>query len=118
MKSFLFSLILFIILISIVIANSIYVHKVCESISEQLSVLSIDNPQSAEDLCTLWRSHRDLLSLSVHESKLERMDDLTENIKSAVAQGDGAEFKKALVLICELLDELAENEEISLQGIV
>jgi hypothetical protein len=46
------------------------------------------------------------------------MDDLTENLKSAVTAGDGAEFNKNRALIYELISELIRNEELSFQGII
>ena len=118
MKAFILSLILFFTLIILIISNAIYVHYFCEELSSILSALDEKDPLAAEEICEVWHSHRPILSLSVHEALLERMDDLTENLKSAVTVGDGAEFNKNRALIYELISELIRNEELSFQGII
>lgn len=118
MKAFIFSSILFLVLIAVIITNAIYVHSVCEDLSMILSSISEYDSDAADELCGLWQSHRALLSLSVHESLLERMDDLTEDLKSAVTNRDGAEFEKNRTLIYELITELMRNEEVSFQGVI
>lgn len=118
MKAFILSLILFLTLISLIIGNAVYVHSACDELSKMLSELDENDTLGAEKICESWHSHRQILSLSVHETLLERMDDLTENLKSAVTAGDGAEFNKNRALIYELISELIRNEELSFQGII
>lgn len=118
MKAFIFSAILFLILIIIISANSLYIRSVCQELSESLSFCSAEDEASATEFLETWKRRRFFLSFSVHEDQLERMDDLSEGLKSAVASNDGAEFKKHVSLIKELIDELQSNEELSLQGIL
>lgn len=118
MKSLIFSIAIFSILILLVIANSIYIHTVCNemlSISDSISVNDID---ATHELCSLWQKNRIFFSISIHDSHIERITELTENIKSAATVGDDAEFEKNIILLSELLDTLKKNEEISLQGII
>ena len=118
MKSFIFSTALFFALIILVIANSIYIHKICAKISDAIKELSPDDIDRVEEICALWKKHRYFFAFSVHESQLERLDDLTQDLKSAATRGDGAEFNKNIALINDLIDELVKNEEISFQGII
>ena len=118
MRSFIFSTVILLILILLVIANSIYVHNVCNRMLNIASSLTSDDMYAAEELCDFWQKNRVLFSISIHDTHLERITELTENIKSAVNTGDGAEFSKNIILLSELLNTLKKNEEISFQGII
>lgn len=118
MKAFIFSAILFLILIIIISANSLYIRSVCQELLKSLNSCSAEDEASATEFLETWKRRRFFLSFSVHEDQLERMDDLSEGLKSAVISNDGAEFKKHVSLIKELIDELQSNEELSLQGIL
>lgn len=118
MKSFIVSIIIFSILILLVTANSIYVHSVCNKMLRISNSLQIEDIDAANELCRFWQKNRMIFSISIHDTHLERITELTENIKSAVNTGDGAEFSKNIILLSELLDALKKNEEISFQGII
>lgn len=80
--------------------------------------LSLSDAKGTEELYSIWQKNRLFFTVSIHDSEIEKITELTENIKSAATIGDGTEFKKNIVLLSELLDELKRNEEISLQGII
>ena len=80
--------------------------------------LSHSDIDSAKDLCNFWKKHEPIFSISIHDSHIERITELTENIKSAVTLGNGADFEKNIILLIELLEELKDNEKISFQGII
>ena len=118
MKAFVFSIILFLLVILAIIGNSIYLHHICREIRE-ISESSLLSPEEkAEKICNLWEAHKIFFSISVHEKNVDRMDDLTQNLKSAIAQSNRAEIDKQIFLIKELLTEISKTEEISLQGII
>ena len=118
MKAFIFSIILFCLIIAIIIGNSIYLHSVCDDIRKITENTVLYPEEKAEQLCQTWEEHKIFFSFSVHEENIDRMDDLTQNLKSAIAQGNRAEIDKQIFLIKELLSEISKTEEISLQGII
>ena len=118
MKSFIFSTIIFFILLLLVFTNSLYIHIISNKMINIANIISISDTDKIEDLSSIWQKHRLLFGISIHDSHIERITELIENIKSAATIGDDAEFHKSLNLLSELLDELKKNEEISFQGII
>ena len=118
MKSLIFSAILFFSLIALVIANSIYIHSVCTDALKLLDSLSPTDHDGVSELCAFWHKHSLIFGISIHNSQIELMNELTEALKSAVAKRDGAEFQEYSSLLRELLEELCKNEEISFQSII
>ena len=118
MKSFIISLVIFSLLLILVTANSFYVHGVCDEMLTDYRSLLINDIDRANRLCETWKKHRAIFSISIYDSHLEKITELTENIKSAATIGNGAEFKKNINLLTEILEELKKNEEISFQGII
>ena len=82
------------------------------------SGLSPDDEEGVGELCAFWHKHSLIFGISIHNSQIERMNELTEALKSAVAKRDGAEFQEYRSLLTELLEELQKNEEISFQSII
>lgn len=118
MKAFIFSVILFLLILLAITLNSLYIHYACDEMKEILSSHTIDEKVIAERICEAWKAHKRFFSLSVHESQIERMDDITQGLKSATANCDRADFEKHLFLLKELLNEFPSNERFSFQGIV
>ena len=118
MKAFIFSIILFSLILTTIIGNSLYLHKICKEMCALTSVSDFYSEDKVLELCTTWEKHKTFFSFSVHEENIDRMDDLTQNLKSAIAQNNRAEIDKQAFLIRELLSEILKTEEISLQGII
>ena len=117
MRSFIISIILFFILIFIITANSLYVHSICNELNLLLGDMNAYDTDKASSFINIWRECRSIFSFSIHEDQLERMDDLSEGLESAVTSYDSAEFEKYKTLLKELLDEFLKNEEFSIQSI-
>ena len=118
MKSFIFSIIIFSLLIILVISNSIYIHQVADKMLTISASLSPSNIEATEELYSIWQNNRLIFTISIHDSEIEKISELTENLKSAATIGDSTEFNKNVVLLSDLLQELKKNEEISFQGII
>ena len=118
MKAFIFSIILFSLILLLIITNSLYIHRTCEEIKLIAQDPVLSPKEKAADICRIWEDNKLLFSFSVHEENIDRMDDLTQGLKSAIANGDHAEINKQIFLIQELLEKFSKTEEISLQGII
>ena len=118
MKAFIFSIILFSIILLTVIANALYIHNICNKMNDIALNSNLSPEEKASLLCKEWEDNKMIFSFSVHEENLDRMDDLTQGLKSAIALGNRAEIDRQIFLIQELLEKFSKIEEISLQGIV
>ena len=118
MKSFIISIIIFAILTVLVIVNSVYIHISCDEMLALSSSITVNDVLGAKQLCDAWERHHSLYSISIHDSHVDKITELTENIKSAVTLGNDAEFEKNITLLSELLNEIKKIEELSLQGII
>lgn len=119
MKSFIAALILLLLLVSAVTVNSIYVINICEKVSDyadQLSESGYDEDKVSQ-LLALWKKHERLLSLSVEEDELKRMNDILSSLPTFKEKASSDEFVRACGLISSLSDEFASYERISLESI-
>ena len=119
MKALVASLILFAIVILCVTVNAVYVCKTVSEISKlaQSILKSSDDPAKINALKIHWSKHRDILELSINESRIEKMNDLIESLYAAHSAKNQPEIKKLCNLIIELCDELSQNEKISFSGL-
>lgn len=118
MKTFIFSIFLFSLIVSLIIANSLYVHRICKDMTMTAQSADLPLEEKARYLCQTWDANKPIFSFSIHGESIDRMDDLTQGLKSAIADGDRAEINKQIFLIQELLEKFSKTEEISLQGII
>ena len=118
MKSFIISIIIFLILLTLITVNIFYVHNVCDKMIELTFSISESNTDNANQLYMLWKKNEATFSISIHDAHIEKISELIENIKSAVTVGNGAELEKNITLLREILNELKKNEEISFQSII
>ncbi|MBO7310734.1 MAG: hypothetical protein J6U86_05010 [Clostridia bacterium] len=119
MKIFALSLLLPILIIALVVANSIYVNRTINTLTELARTLKQDRTAvSAEKLLSYWESHRAFIALSV---SLREIDSTTENIicfKSACANNNDWLIEQSYSLLCNSLDDIRRYEKISLLNIL
>ena len=118
MKSFIFTLIIFSLLIALIATNSFFVRRTLNDVSALVSSLHTEfQDEELKKLRDIWEKKRDLLSYSIENDELERMNDLIECLFSIDASESPEEFKKYCRLIEDLSDELSGYEQISLGSI-
>ena len=119
MKIFALSLLLPILIIALVVANSIYVNRTITTLTERARTLTQDRTDTAaEKLLSYWEGHRSLIALSV---SLREIDSTTENIicfKSACANDNEWLIEQSYSLLCNSLDDIRRYEKISLLNIL
>ena len=118
MKSFIFTVIIFSLLIAAIVVNSFFVRKNLGEISALSSSLTVEFCESdTQRIKNLWQEKRNFLSYSIETDELERMNDLIECLVSTDASASPEEFKKYCRLISDLSEELSDYERISLSSI-
>lgn len=119
MRSFVAVVIIFIAVVLLVVANAAYVCAVCAELSSLAAKIEVSGDESAvERLCSRWHSERALLSLSIELDEIERMNDVTEALRSARELGNLSELRKNCRLIAELCEEFSDFERFSLNSIL
>ena len=119
MKSFITSILLFIIIISALIINAIYVCSTCnelQKLSEEIP-FSSSKELAISKIKELWNHNCDLFNISIRTGETERMTDLIESLDVAISEQNEFEIKKYCNLIYALAKSISENEKISLHSI-
>lgn len=121
MRSLIVAIILFIIIVSAVVVNSIYVCRLLgniERISAEISSTVGKSAASAiSDLESTWSSNRTIISLSVESGRIERMDELIISLKSALSAQSEHEVLRLCRLISELCREILVHQRLSFHGL-
>ncbi len=119
MKSVVLSLLLFLLILGAIVANSFYVSHFCDDILEIAQKLEYSEQKETliSEMKVVWNKNRDWLDFSIKLNEIERMNDLIESLESAYKANNQAEFSKYCALITELAQEFAEHEKLSLRSI-
>lgn len=121
MKSFVFSIFLFIILISLSLFNSSFIL----SHSEELlylaeSLPNVSSPECRERLDTFnikWKEFKKAASLTVSHSELNRIDCLLGELYAHLENSNSWDFDCALPTLKNLLRELSRFERFSFESV-
>ena len=117
MRSFIVAAIILSLIIVIVIVNSVYViskidllSNLCENLNENSSA------ESVHELVTKWQSCCAIIALSVHKSEIERVENAIHALYNFRERPD--EFNYQLAVLKEALNSIANNQKLSLDGII
>ena len=116
MRSLAISLILFILVLSTIILNAVFINKTAADISR----IADDIPHSSEgtalceQLSALWSKRRGILSLSVKSKSLEDMDGLLISLKASASP---SETERLCLLISDLCKKISLYETLSFHSI-
>ena len=116
MRSFIVACIIFASIVTLITVNSVYSQNKIDSllvICHELKSGSSDI--SVEELFTAWQSCRKILSLSVHNSKIEDVDDAITALNS-YTEGDD-DFFFALSEVTDTLYSIKESQSFSAENI-
>ena len=121
MKDFVISIILFSLLISLIIGNSLYINNEIKLLNEAVkSVPEIDSPECQKSINFLrdeWQRFKKIARLSLNYSEINRMDCLIEEMNCHLRNRNVNDFENSKVMILNLLGEIVRLEEVSVDGI-
>ena len=121
MKDFIISIILFSLLISIIIGNSLYINNEIKLLNEAVkSVPEIDSPECQKSINFLrdeWQSFKKIARLSLNYAEINKMDCLIEEMNCHLRNRNVNDFENSKVMILNLLGEIVRLEEVSVDGI-
>ena len=119
MKALAIALILFLLIITIVVLNAIFVERTIIQAQElSITILKNDKASLAVDkLWDFWQDRSRLLSLSVSKREI---DAATENLllfKTAYSEGNTYLSKQYCNMFCKLLEDILRYEKISISSL-
>lgn len=119
MRAFIAALLLFILVLGGIVANSIYVLNATEGIIKHTQATEAAENKSAalSSLKNYWEKHQGILRLTVAEAKIEHMNELLASLASAIDTENSPEITRACTVIYELCEDISLYERISFHGI-
>ena len=122
MRDLIISIILFIIMISAIAGNSLFVCKRADLLRGAVGrIPSLDSPDCRErigELRIYWRDFKRIARLSLCYSELNRMECLIEELECHRQTGNVNDFEHAKVMMLNVLSEIERHEKVSLDGVM
>lgn len=115
MRSLKISLVLFALLLICIVANSLYIHRCSEQLSELTDAVAAG--ASTDRLEHFWRSNKRLIGLSISETYLDNVSRLIVSVKHNRAEGREDEVRKDLALISDTAESMRRYEELSIESL-
>lgn len=127
MKSFIMSLIVFIVTAALVITNSIYISNTVEKLLDRLESLPNNETEynngtkslteKYDDLYEAWGSSKPIIGLSVNAKKLDYIEERLTDLKARIGGDSFADFKSTRQVIRMLFNDLKQKEILSFDNI-
>ena len=122
MRGFIITLILFAILISIVIINSLYVNNIINDIKNEIASLKTipcaENAIIIKNIKSDWEKDSVWISLSVSYEDIEELTDMITSLEAANSVRDYNQFKLYYELISNSIDDIGRLEKFSVKNIL
>ncbi len=118
MRSFIISILLFIILTASIIINAVYISSGCKELCLYAdSIRASQSPLVIKAIKEYWEDHRYFFGFTVSENKIERMDELIISLSAASDEKNYYEVLRICELIKGLCDDISIYETLSIQAI-
>ena len=118
MKSFLASIAIFGALIGIIIWNSLYVHRVCNTFTTTAEALPpcADGYEAVTSLIRKWEHESTYLELSVSHHSIDKISDCLYEWESAVQVGDEVEYERCRHLFLSTIYQIQRVERVTISN--
>ena len=117
MKTFLFAVILFALMLSFITYNYIYIRSASEELSGIAESLDINDTEKLSELIAIWEEKHPFISLSTEESKEQSIEDLLSSLSVYSKNQNTDEFEHTKALLVNAFRALAAFETFSLHDI-
>ncbi len=121
MKTFIFSLIVFALMLTGIIINYFYINKV----SDKLYVMTSEAPAAGDEGCyaalsqidEYWQKNHDIVRLSVSFIELNSVSDAIVSMKSFAETGEESEYENSRQILLNAIHEMRRLESFKLSSI-
>lgn len=122
MRTFIVSLVIFLILLGCIIGNFFFIRSTTDNLAKMTASLPDANETECKDrvaeLREFWERRRDLISLSVSYTDLNQCGSLLAALDAFSAAGDSTHFNAAKLQLLDALDELSRLEAFSIGNLL
>lgn len=121
MKTFVFSLVLFTLMISCITINYFYINR----FADELFVMVAEAPKVGFEGCysavskidDYWEANRDIAHLSVNYAELNRVSEAISSMKAFATASNSSEYENARRLLLSAIEKIRRLESFSLNNI-
>ncbi|MBR6727823.1 MAG: DUF4363 family protein [Clostridia bacterium] len=114
MKTFYAAIALFLLLLCLILANTLFLHRVTDELELRLHKISTENAYGAlQELESYWQQKKRILGLSIPTERLNRLQDRITEMKVLLDAADAAGFAHAHALALSAVEQLRESESLS-----
>lgn len=117
MKSFVISSIFIIIIVAFSIFNSVYINNVAIELIDKAQSLSFDD-NSIFEYSDLWEKYTLTIRISSSHKETHRITEVIEVLKSKAENKIEAGFNEEKALLIEYINQIKEDETVSLDSII
>ncbi len=120
MKSFIFTLIIFALLITLIVVNRNYIEKTTnemKDITERIIASPKNCENDLEKLYNIWEKNKKMMSLTTSYNNIGDISNKLSSVKSYYESGYEIGFLRELVTLKEAIFEISRLEKFSIQNI-
>lgn len=133
MKTFIFALIILILLIGVVSLSGMFIQDAASAMISMTSdlpmsldeTLNNEEEKNIEDLKNAmyeiniyWHEKRNIIHLNVSQTEISKIDSAIARLSAACISGDNGEYATARAMLLDEIIDLKESEKISIKGIL
>ena len=118
MKSFVFSIILIIVLTSVIVFNMLYIKNATDNMKELIiAVAKEESSDSMSELISYWRKHKDRISLSANFKQTDIVSEELIKLNEAVKFQNRLAIQQSCAVLRDALDDIGQYETPSFNSI-
>ena len=120
MKAWFFSLCLFLVLIGMIIANAIYVHRTSKHICSLLETLSFEGAatkNTLDELQRYWDQHRPFIALSIGYRDLDHVCETLISLRASYEVQSAPDFELYRQVAADAVRDLGRLERFSIENL-
>ena len=117
MKAFVVSVIVLSLMLAMTIANAIYINNVTEYFITEAESLS-PRKESVAEYTQKWEKHLPVIKISTSHKETHRIDETLEVLMAKAENGICTEFEEGRALLIEYLNQIKDDEQVSLDSII
>lgn len=118
MKSFIGSLVVFALMLTMIVCNHIYITRACEELTLKLEALPPCESAEASvaDLVRFWEKEKGKFGISISKQVIDKMTLAIRELAHAAKNGDTALFEGARIRAGCLAEEMRSTESLRAQN--
>lgn len=122
MKTLLVSVSLFLIMISLITVNAIYICNVSNALKSDILQLDVAFDEQCEEalksISTYWNKNKRIISLSTNSTDVNKITDCISQLQTSAKNHCQTDFETSKQLLLNLIERMPHTEKITLSSII